>query len=729
MRSSWLLLSVIVAMPALAVQALRPALDAPVATRVEAAFAEGHVLVAMRKHGARPEFAKSLAKAGARSLGSLPGLGIDVAAVVPGAEQAAVAKLRQDPNVEFAEVDRLMPAAATVNDPSYGSEWHLQRIHAPAAWDHTMGSGVVIAILDTGIDATHPDLAAQIVPGWNFYDNNADTSDVANHGTAVAGAAAAATNNGVGIAGVAGSAKLMPVRIASPSSYAYWSTAAQGIVYAADHGARVVNLSYEGAVGSASVLAAAQYLRSKGGVLIVAAGNTGAVDRTASTDLMLVVSATDESDQLASFSTYGDFVSLAAPGNNILSTLRGGNYVYWWGTSFATPIVAGAAALVLGQRPEFTPAQVEALLKATAIDLGDPGPDARFGAGRLDVGAALAFAAGPGVPDTTPPGVAITAPAGGTVAGIVAVTITASDDVGVVRVDLRADGVVVATSVVAPFQIAWNSSGVANGNVTLTAVARDASGNRATSAPVGVVVANAPPPDTTAPWATLHNLGLGPLTGDVVVTASAGDNVGVARVDFLVNGTTVATTNTVPYQFRWSTTTVPDGVVTLVAVAFDAAGNPGSSKPVQIGVSNPPPPPPAATGPPQPVTTPSPAPTPPPANGPAPQITAPAPTLPVTGPKVPTDAAAAPVVVFVTPGADAYITAGVPIAARVVTADTGTVVQSLYIDGKLRHTCTGPSLDYVWNARGAAPGRHTITLIATDAAGRVGTGFVQVLRK
>jgi len=725
MRTLWLLLSVFVSVPTLAAQALRPALEASAPTRVEAAFAEGHVLVAMRKHGARPDFAKALSKAGARSLGTLPGLGIDVAAVAPGAEQATVAKLRQDPNVEFAEVDHLMPAAATVNDPSYGSEWHLQRIHAPAAWDHTMGSGVVIAILDTGVDAAHPDLAAQIVPGWNFYDNNADTSDVANHGTAVAGAAAAATNNGVGVAGVAGGAKLMPVRIASPSSYAYWSAAAQGIVYAADHGARVVNLSYEGAVGSASVQAAAQYLRSKGGVLIVAAGNTGAIDRTAPTDLMLVVSATDEADQLASFSTYGDFVSLAAPGNNILSTLRGGNYVYWWGTSFATPIVAGAAALVLAQRPEFTPAQVEALLKATAVDLGDPGPDARFGAGRLDVGAALAFAAGSGVPDTTPPAVGITTPAGGIVGGIVAVTIAASDNVGVARVDLRADGVTVATSTVAPFQFAWDSRGVANGSVTLTAVARDASGNSTTSAAVGVVVTNAPPPDTSPPWATIHNLGLGPLTGDVIVAASAGDNVGVARVDFHVNGTTVATTNAAPYQFRWSTTTVPDSVVTLVAVAFDAAGNEGSSTPVQIGVSNPPPPPPAATGPPQPVTAPSP--TPPPA-GPAPQVPPAPPAAPVTDSNAPANTA--PVVLFLTPGAEAFVSATVPISTLVATAgDPGALVQSLYIDGKLRRTSTGPVLDFVWNARGAAPGRHTLSLIVTDAAGRVGTGVVQIVRK
>ena len=118
--------------------------------------------------------------------------------------------------MQFAEVDRLIPAAGVVNDPSFASEWHLTMIGAPTAWSFATGNGIKIAILDTGVDGTHPDLAAQMVPGWNFYDNNSDTSDVNGHGTAVAGAAAASSTTASGVASVAGGAKIMPVRIASP---------------------------------------------------------------------------------------------------------------------------------------------------------------------------------------------------------------------------------------------------------------------------------------------------------------------------------------------------------------------------------------------------------------------------------------------------------------------------------------------------------------------------------
>src|SRR5439155_6843873 len=185
-----------------------------------------------------------------------------------------------------------------------GSEWHLTTINAPTAWDTATGSGITIAILDTGVDGTHPDLAAHMVSGWNFYDNNSDTSDVYGHGTLVAGTAAAVVNNGVGVAGVAGNASIMPVRISDPTGYAYWSTVASGLTWAADHGARVANISYSVA-GSSTVISAANYFRSKGGVVAVSAGNTGALDSTSPTSSMLVVSATDSSNGVASFSTYG----------------------------------------------------------------------------------------------------------------------------------------------------------------------------------------------------------------------------------------------------------------------------------------------------------------------------------------------------------------------------------------------------------------------------------------
>ena len=219
-------------------------------------------------------------------------------------------------------------------------------------------------------------------------------------------------DNGIGVAGVAGKANIMPVRISDPSGYASWSTVAQGLTWAADHGARVANISYSVA-GSGTVISAANYFRSKGGVVAVSAGNTGALDSTSPTTSMLVVSATDAGDAFASFSSYGSLVSISAPGASIYTTANGGGYRYASGTSFSSPIVAGAAALVLSRRPDYTPAQVDAVLKSTATDLGAVGTDIYFGAGRVNVYAAVLMAATSGTGDSTPPTVAIASPTGG----------------------------------------------------------------------------------------------------------------------------------------------------------------------------------------------------------------------------------------------------------------------------------------------------------------------------
>ncbi len=210
-----------------------------------------------------------------------------------GDEQAMVARLSRNPHIKFAEVDRLVPHDLVTNDPYLGSQWHLATIKANAAWDLSQGSGITIAILDSGVLPTHPDLVQ--VAGWNFYDNNANTADVSGHGTAVAGAAAAMANNGAGVAGVAGAARIMPLRVSDASGYAYYSTIANAVTFAADNGARVANASFSGVYASASVQSAANYFKSKGGLLVVSAGNSGANDGASATSAMIPVSATDSS--------------------------------------------------------------------------------------------------------------------------------------------------------------------------------------------------------------------------------------------------------------------------------------------------------------------------------------------------------------------------------------------------------------------------------------------------
>ncbi len=209
--------------------------------------------------------------------------------------------------------------ACSVTDPSYGSSWALPKIQAPDAWDSANGSGVTIAILDTGVDSAHPDLAANLVPGWNMYDNNSNTADVNGHGTSVAVLAAMVANNGNGQRrrglGRRGSCRCA---FPTPDGYAYWSTMAQGIYWAADHGAKVVNISYQRRVR--------QFHRAVRCAIPAQQGRRGGGGRRQHQRIaelsppmtrMLSVAATDSSDARASFSSYGGYVDLAAPGVSI----------------------------------------------------------------------------------------------------------------------------------------------------------------------------------------------------------------------------------------------------------------------------------------------------------------------------------------------------------------------------------------------------------------------------
>jgi thermitase len=651
-------------------------------------WAKGRILVAPNTGLPDTEFDSILRGHGAKSIGKIDGMNVHVVELPPGAqgnEQAVALALAHNPHVKFAEVDGVLSVAATANDPDFSSEWHLPKINAPTAWGTSLGTGVIIAILDTGVDGTHPDLAAQMVPGWNFYDNNSNTSDVYGHGTIVAGAAAAATNNGIGVASVAGGARIMPMRISDPSGYAYWSTVAQGITWAADHGARVGSLSYQGATASSTIISAAQYLRSKGGVLVTASGNTGALDGTSPSPYVMVVSATDQNDQRASWSSYGSFVDIAAPGVGILTTTRGGGYGSASGTSLATPIVAATAALVIAKRPDFAPSQVDSVLLATAVDLGAAGPDIYFGYGRVNAAAAVQQAAVTLAVDTTRPIVAIASPTGGTVSGTVAVAINASDNVGVARVDLRVNGAVALSDASSPYQYSWNSTVVANGTVTLTAVAYDVAGNSTVSAPITVNVSNAVATDTTAPTVAIASPTGGTVSGTVSVSVNSSDNVGVTRVDLRVNGNAVASSNVSPYKFSWNSTTVANGAVTLTAIAYDGAGNSRVSTSVSLNVFN-------ATG-----TT-------------ASDTTPPTLTIanPVNGSVVNGN------VTITTTAGDNSGTAG--------------ITQQLYIDGILKTSVAGTPLSYRWATQKIARGTHTIRVTARDKAGNSTAQQVQVTR-
>jgi len=540
-----------------------------------AEWAAGRLLVASRAGLPGAELAKMLKPHGgvAKRIGQSD---LHIVQLPAGASETAVlAQLSHNPHLKFAELDRRVNSTLVSNDTYLGSEWHLTKINAGAAWDQSLGNGVTIAILDSGVLPTHPDLSQ--VPGWNFVDNNSNTSDVFGHGTAVAGAAAAITNNGAGVAGVAGAAKIMPIRVSDSTGYAYYSTIASGVTYAADHGARVANASFSGVYASAAVQSAAQYLKSKGGLMVVSAGNSAANDGSPATTSMIPVSATDSNDVLASFSSFGSYVALAAPGVGIWTTSADGTYRAASGTSFSAPITAGVIALMMATKPTLSSSQVESLLYSTALDLGTAGRDIYFGYGRVNAVAAVSAAAAAVAADTQAPTVVIAAPLGGaSVSGLVAVDVSASDNVGVSKVELRVNGNTVATDLVGPFQFSWDSTTVANGTANLVAVAYDAAGNTKSSTTVALNVANNVVADTTPPAVAIVNPGNGSkVTGTVSVGVSASDNAGAAglKQSLYLDGKLVASGTGGSLSYNWNTRKSTTGTHTLQAVAQDAAGN------------------------------------------------------------------------------------------------------------------------------------------------------------
>lgn len=575
------------------------ALSAPIAVSAGTSnpglddFARGRLLVEPRAGLSRHDLDLLLATHGgkARKLGQSNLHIVDLQ--INGSEKSVLEKLSHDPRIKFAELDRRVKSTYVPNDPYFGSQYHLAKTGTTTAWDTTQGAGITIAILDSGIDSTHPDLTANLVPGYNFYDNSTNTSDVCGHGTAVAGTAAASTNNGSGVAGVAGQSKIMPVRIAyfdtaSNSCYAYYSTISSGLTYAADHGARIANISYGGVAGSTSVQSAAQYMKNKGGLVFVSAGNNGINENIAPTMTMIPVSATDGNDALTSWSSYGSFVALSAPGAGIWTTSKGGIYQSWNGTSFSSPLAAGIGALMMAANPALDGSSIESLMYSTAVDLGGAGRDVYFGYGRVNAAAGVqaALAARP-VADTQAPTASIAAPvANSSVSGLVPVNVAAADNVSVTRVELHVNGATVAIDNAAPFSFSWDSKSVQNGLASLTAVAFDAAGNTGTSATTVVNVANATAlvgSDMTPPVVTILNPVAGRVSGNVSVSVSATDNAGLAGITQLlyIDGVQVAKTTGGSLAYSWNTRKAVAGTHTIQAVASDGAGNKSSTS-VQV---------------------------------------------------------------------------------------------------------------------------------------------------
>jgi len=322
-----------------------------------------------------------------------------VAAHVPPGQ---VAKLAADANVASVSADVVVsasgkPSGGGTTQPAQTVPWGITRIGADAAWGISTGAGVKVAIVDTGVKNDHADLTPRVILGATYVTGTKSAKDDNGHGTHVAGSVGA-SNNAIGVVGVAPACTLVAVKVLDRNGSGYLSSVAAGIRWAADNGAKVINMSLGGSsdTQAGDLLSAVTYAAGKGVVICAAAGNEGdQVPQPASYPAMydqtIAVGATDSADAVPVWSSKGSYVDIAAPGVAVKSTYKDGLYATWSGTSMATPHVAGAAAvLIAGGTTD--PAAVRSKLTTTADDVNAaslPGKDDAIGDGLLDVDEAL----------------------------------------------------------------------------------------------------------------------------------------------------------------------------------------------------------------------------------------------------------------------------------------------------------------------------------------------------
>ena len=564
------------------------------------------------------------------------------------------------------------------------------------------GAGIV-AIIDTGIDPNHPLLAGSLVTGYDFVRDiegqasewtdidpgtaaildqspveildsavplNQSTVGIMNQVTASSldpSQLPAAFGHGTMVAGVvhlvAPTARIMPLKAFNADGTSRVFDIVRAIYYAVEHGADVINMSFSTTTWSREITHAINFATSHGVVCVSSAGNLGqeTVAYPAGLRNVLGVGSTSSFNPptRSSFTNYGDaLVSLGAPGEAIITTYPGGGYAGAWGTSFSTPMVAGAAALLLQVDPALDQIKADSLFqKAERM------ASAGMGRGRLNLLEVVRS-----LPDATPPTVAVVTPAsGGTLFDRIFVSATASDNVGLVGVRFLLDDNALGEDATAPYELTWNTADVTNGSHLLTAVARDAAGN-ATTASIGVTVSN----DTAAPSVTVTSPASGAtVRGSVTIAAAASDEGGeVAGVQFKLDGTALGAEDPVaPYEVAWNTAAVADGTHVLTAVARDSKGNQAITA-VSVTVSN--------------------------------DMTAPSVTL-------------------TSPAAASSVTGTVTVAAT-ATDDAGVAGVQFQLNGaNLGPEDTTAPYELTWDTSTAVNGTHTVTAVARDGAGNQAT--------
>ncbi len=345
------------------------------ASLAQTEFVPGEVLVKFKPGYELASRAARMA-IGAELESSIPAIGYEKIALPPGMSvKEGVRYFKSNPYVQSAEPNGIWYADFTPNDPMFGQQYQHTKVQTPAAWDINQGNAnIIIAILDSGVDKVHPDLSAKIIGGFDFVNNDPDAQDDFGHGTHVAGLAAASTNNGVGVAGTGFNCKIMPVKVLSSGGGGTFEWVASGITFAADNGAKVINMSLGGPSPAPIVETAVNYALTKGCVVVASAGNNGNTDPNYPGFYAgcIAVASTNQNDQRSGFSTYGNWVDVAAPGDAVLSTLLGGGYGNESGTSMAAPVTAGVVGLIWAHSPlGTTNTQVRATLENNCDNVGN----------------------------------------------------------------------------------------------------------------------------------------------------------------------------------------------------------------------------------------------------------------------------------------------------------------------------------------------------------------------
>jgi len=363
--------------------------DPTVRNSTVARYDPRRVAVTFKRGVPRARIAAVISDAGGTLEQAIPEIHAYLVGVEPERRDQVLASLQSSSAVASASKEPIAEALDTSpDDTDWPQQDGLRVAGFPKAWDVTQGSNkVVVAVIDTGVDANHPDLRGGLVPGWDFIGNDADPSDDHGHGTAVAGVLAARSNNHAGGAGICWRCLVMPIKALDAKGSGDDTLIAAGIVWAADHGARVINLSLGGPGSSVELANALAYASAKGVVVVAAAGNAGTTTQffPAADPHAIGVAATTVADGRYSWSNFGSWVRLAAPGCNIAPTL-GGGYGTFCGTSSATPVVAGLVALELSAQPAATPREAEDALVRAAVPL-----PAFVQYGRIDAGRTLAL--------------------------------------------------------------------------------------------------------------------------------------------------------------------------------------------------------------------------------------------------------------------------------------------------------------------------------------------------